>query len=138
MNSVRLNGKKLLAVTLGVVTLAGLVPAALAQKGGSGGTGAAGGCCGKTLGRGNGYAVAITVVLAGKPAAAASVTVNTLHGVPVKSAKTSSTGVAKTMLPPGDYIVMAKTKGDSGMVKLTVPANPTAPVPVTVTLTPQQ
>jgi len=130
MNAVRWNGNRILAVVLGVLMLAAVAPAAMGQR-------VSPTCgCGKTLGRGGGYPVAVHVVLAGKPVAAAVVTVNTIHGVPVKSAKTDGTGLANTKLPPGDYIVMAKTKTASGMVQATVTA--TTPVSVTVTITPNQ
>jgi hypothetical protein len=127
MNTVRTNGKKMLAVVLGAVMLSGAVPAALSQA-------ITNQCCNKNLGRGGGYPVAIYVMLAGKPAASAVITINTLHGVPVKSVKASSLGVANTKLSPGDYIVTAKTKSASGMSKIMVTA--TTPVTVTVTLTP--
>jgi hypothetical protein len=135
MKIVRANGKKILTVFLGVAMVASLSPAAVSQKSTASGA-SAGVCCNKNLGRGNGYPVAVHVMLAGKPAAAVTVTVNTIHGVPVKAVKTDSSGVANTKLPPGDYIVVAKTKSASGMVQANVTA--ATPVSVTVTLTPNQ
>lgn len=136
MNAVGSNGKKILAVALGVMMLAAAVPPATGQRANLNCT-----CGGKTLGRGGGSPVAVMVTMAGKPVAAAVVTVNTVHGVPVKSAKSGTAGVANTTLAPGDYIVLAKTKTASGMVQITVPkptTTPAAAVSVTVTLTPNK
>jgi hypothetical protein len=121
MKTVRAHGTKKLAVALcTVLVAAGLT--AVAQK------------CGKSIGRGPRYPVAIHVALAGKPVAHAKLEIDTLHGAQVKQLKTDATGVANASLSTGDYIVTATTKDASGMAKVTVTA--TTPVAVTVTLSP--